>query len=287
MAPARPSGTSMPLRLSAVHQSLASGTMQENGTSTRPASLAALPTVRRISLNRSAGGGASTFTASGPKSGCSQTKCPSAQRSTSASASRSGNWKLRGSGSFVSTLISTNTPQRAPLATMLLMRCAAASEKLAGKLATTSTRYGSAISPAKALYSSIEWNSLRRYTWMTFSMCLVRSARRCSMWLVSVQMRLATNCSSKSARCMKAEKLSPSPTGSMIVKRTLPGGIAVNRRSIALCMTSTARARPGPSAFSNSSERRGKGNSTGSAKSSLRRPKPLVLGHAAVESRPA
>ena len=60
-------------------------------------------------------------------------------------------------------------------------------------------------------------------------MCLVRSARRCSMWMVSVQMRLATNCSSKSARCMKAEKLSPSPTGSMIVKRTLPGGRAVKQ----------------------------------------------------------
>ena len=84
------------------------------------------------------------------------------QRSTSASLSRSARWKWCGSGSFVSTLISTNTPQRAPLATMLCSRAAAASEKLAGKLATTSTRYGSAISPAKALYSWIDWNSLRR-----------------------------------------------------------------------------------------------------------------------------
>ena len=56
---------------------------------------------------------------------------------------------------------------------------------------------------------------------------------------------------------MKAEKLSPKPTGSTIVKRTLPGGMAVNRRSIALCITSTARARPGPWAFNISSERRG------------------------------
>ena len=196
MAPARPSGTSRPARLSAVHQSLGSGMMQEKGTSTRPASFAALPTVRRISLHRSADGGAATLAASGPTSGCSQTNCPSAQRSTSPSDSRSGNWKLRGVGNFVSTLSSTNTPHRAPLATMLLSRCAAASEKLAGKLATTSTRYGSASSPAKALYSSMEWNSWRRYTWITFSMCLVRSARRCSMWLVSVQMRLVTNCSS-------------------------------------------------------------------------------------------
>ena len=79
-------------------------------------------------------------------------------------------------------LIITKTPQRAPLAMMLLMRLTAASVKLAGKFATTSTRYGSAISPAEALYSSIEWNSWRRYTWMTFSMCFVRSANRCSMW---------------------------------------------------------------------------------------------------------
>ena len=232
--------------------------MQEKGTSTRPAV-----------LRRAADGAENLLEPLGRRRRI-DTRRPAARsrdaprrnalppnRSASPSDSRSGNWKLRGSGSFVSTLSSTNTPQRAPLATMLLMRCAAASEKLAGKLATTSTRYGSAISPAKALYSSIEWNSLRRYTWITFSMCLVRSASRCSMWAVSVQMRLATNCSSKSARCMKAEKLSPSPTGSMIVKRTLPGGMAVNSRSIALCITSTARARPGPPAFSNNSERRG------------------------------
>ena len=46
---------------------------------------------------------------------------------------------------------------------------------------------------------------------MTFSMCCVRSASRCSMCSESVQMRLATSCSSKSARCMKAEKFSPRP----------------------------------------------------------------------------
>ena len=37
---------------------------------------------------------------------------------------------------------STNTPQRAPLATMLFSRCTAVSVKLAGKLAITSTRIG-------------------------------------------------------------------------------------------------------------------------------------------------
>ncbi len=78
---------------------------------------------------------------------------------------------------------------------MLTSRRAAASLKLVGKLATTSTRNGSATSPAKALYSSIVWNSLRRYFWITFSMCADRSARRCSMCGVSVQIRLLTSSS--------------------------------------------------------------------------------------------
>ena len=48
----------------------------------------------------------------------------------------------------------------------------------------------------------------------------------------SVQIRLVTSWSSKSTRCMKAEKLSPKPTGSRIVKRTLEGGIEVSIRSM-------------------------------------------------------
>ena len=135
---------------------------QSNGTSTRPASRTSWPTARTISVNRSGGGGASNVTGAAPYSGCFQTNCPFSERSSRAPASRSDTRKLCGGGSVVSTLISTNTPQRAPLATMLFSRCTAASVKLAGKLATTSTRYGSAISPAKALYSSIDWNSLRR-----------------------------------------------------------------------------------------------------------------------------
>ena len=118
---------------------------------------------------------------------------------------------------------------------------------------------------------------------MTFSMCLVKSASRCSMWAESVQMRLATNCSSKSARCMKAEKFSPSPTGSMIVKRTLAGGMALRSRSIALCISSTALARPGPPAFSSKSEWRGKGQGDGEGELGLGGPQPLVLRHAPLD----
>ena len=56
---------------------------------------------------------------------------------------------------------------------MLTSRRAASRLKFAGKFATTRTRYGSATSPACALYSSIEANWLRRYFWITFSMCSV------------------------------------------------------------------------------------------------------------------
>ena len=116
---------------------------------------------------------------------------------------------------------------------------------------------------------------------MTFSMCFVRSASRCSMWPVSVQMRLATSCSSKSARCMKAEKLSPSPTGSMIVKRTLPGGMAVNSRSMALCMQID---RPGPARAAGLQQQQRtarEGQHDRQRELGLRGPKPLVLRHAA------
>ena len=59
---------------------------------------------------------------------------------------------------------------------------------------------------------------------------------------------------------MKAEKFSPSPTGSRIVKRTLPGGIAVSIRSMMAWMAWTALARPSPAAFSSNSDAAGKGN---------------------------
>jgi len=99
-------------------------------------------------------------------------------------------------GRRVSTVTRVETPQRAPLWATDTSRRAASVVKLAGKLATTSTRSGSATSPASALYSAMDWYWLRRYFWMTFSMCAVMSARRCSMWDCSVQMRLATSCSS-------------------------------------------------------------------------------------------
>jgi len=53
---------------------------------------------------------------------------------------------------------------------------------------------------------------------------------------------------------MMAEKFSPSPTGSKIVKRILPAGMEVNNLSIAACSDSIDFARPASPDFSNRSE---------------------------------
>ena len=65
-------------------------------------------------------------------------------------------------------------------------------------------------------------------------MCSLRSARRCSICACCVQMRLLMRRSSKSARCMMPAKFCPSPTGSMIVNASRPGGALVSRRKIRL-----------------------------------------------------
>ena len=130
--------------------------------------------------------------------------------------------------------------RRAAADAMLTSRLAASGVKFAGKFATTSTRYGSATSPAARLYSSIVLYWFRRYFWITLSMWSVRSVSRCSMCVGSVQICDVTSFSSWSARCMNAAKFSPRPTGSMIVNRTLPGGRPVRKRSIIAWSASTA-----------------------------------------------
>ena len=79
-------------------------------------------------------------------------------------------------------------------------------------------------------------------------MCSVKSVSRLLMCAVSVQIRLDTSRSSKSAKCMKAEKFCPSPVGSMIVKRTLPAGSEVSSRSMTSCSDRIATSRPSASA---------------------------------------
>ncbi len=99
---------------------------------------------------------------------------------------------------------------------------------------------------------------------MTFSMCSETSASRSSMCLGSVQMRLVTRASLKSARCMKAAKFSPSPTGSMIKNRSLLGGIVTSSRNIRACIASIAAARPLPRARNRTDGRSGNGTVAGS-----------------------
>ena len=127
---------------------------------------------------------------------------------------------------------------------MAASRAADFSSNLAGKSATTRTRYGSATSSATALYSSIVAYSFRRYFWVTVSMWVDRSASRSSIWRASVQTCWLTSAPSKSARCMNAPKLRPIPMGSTIVNRTWPGGKLVKSRNIEAWSTARAAARP-------------------------------------------
>ena len=69
MAPARPSGTSMPPRLSAVHHCSGVGAMNSKGTSTRLASRAAAPTRWRIFETSAGSGGASRASGYRPRLG--------------------------------------------------------------------------------------------------------------------------------------------------------------------------------------------------------------------------
>ena len=261
LAPLRPSGTRKFLAVESVQRSSVRGVTAEKGTSTRFESLAARPTAR-VSLRRNASsGGASGMNGSSARRPSSSVQ-PSARpglagRHVAVMAPRRRSDSSRPAGSAVrrSRRSSTCTPQRAPLCRMLAKRLAAWSETFTGKSAMTRKRYGSAISPACSLYASMEGYSLRRYFWITVSMCSVRSARRCSMCLGSVQIRSVTRSSISSARCMNPAKLCPSPTGSTNVKRAFPAGIDTRilltafcrirrpsaRRSVGASMTSDIR----------------------------------------------
>jgi len=132
----------------------------------------------------------------------------------------------------------------APLATMLLMRCAAAS-KVARELATTSP--GTARHP-RPRRCSPRWNEIFCEVHLDHVFhVLVRSAKRCSMWSVSVQMRLDTSCWSKSARCIKSgEVVAQARRVEDREGEPCPAALPVNMRSIVPCIMSTAWARPAP-----------------------------------------
>ena len=113
------------------------------------------------------------------------------------------------------------------------------------------------------VWDGANMNWFLRYVWNTFSMCSVRFASCRSMCADSVQIRPETSNSSKSARCMKAEKLSPRPTGSMIVNLSFPGGRLVRSRNIVFCSTATAAVLPEPSASRTRFAEPEKGSSAG------------------------
>ena len=232
VAPARPSGTSSPLRLSDSQRRSFGGAIFANATSTRPASLDASPTFRTIRETTPGSGNSLTSSVSvdsgstrgGPSalgffassssisSGSRRTSSDGPSAASDAAAGRAGLYadsaSLQryiskcpnssdtsspcGSAAEASCHTSTNTPHRGPLAATLISRRQARSVKRCGNPLTIRNRYGSATSPAARLYSSIVPKSPRRYVCRTFSMCSVRSARRASIWFGSVQIRPPT-----------------------------------------------------------------------------------------------
>ena len=102
-------------------------------------------------------------------------------------------------------------PQRGPLAAMLCSRLAAVSLKFAGKSATTRKWYFSATLPAFSLYSVIVAYSLRRYIWITFSMCSLNSASRSSIWSRCVQMRRLMSALLVIGKMHQAREILPEP----------------------------------------------------------------------------
>ena len=246
LAPLRPSGTRKADALDMLHRSSARGATDANGTSTRFPSRAARPTSRVMrcrSASPGGGSGTNARSATRPSSRRHPGASPSRHVTESVPRRRSDASIPGGRGVRRSIIASTCTPQRAPLWRMLANRRAACSLTLTGKSAITRNRYGSAISPACALYASIDGYSFRRYFWITVSMWSVRSASRCSMCRTSVHTRSVTRISSSSARCMKPAKPCPSPTGSTKVKRAFPAGTVVSTRATAFCRIASASSR--------------------------------------------
>ena len=195
VAPVRPMGTRNSVVVSRLHSSGSAGAICENGTSTRFESRLQRPTLLMNWMAKSGSGGASSRRVMPGMNFPVRVKSLPLQVTPTLLFLNSSGTKSCGSGCRRSQWMSVKTPQRAPLAAMLSRRRAAASLKFTGKSATTTKWYFSAILPACSLYSAMVAYSLRRYIWMTFSMCSFNSASRCSIWPVCVQMRLVMTCS--------------------------------------------------------------------------------------------
>ena len=152
VAPARPTGTSNPFEALAFHTSSGFGAMYSNGTSTRTASRLALPTRCTSFATASVSGGRSSASGNGASAGSFGGNALSFQARVKLTASRSPMLKSRGMRHA-----RVGTHQRADAARWPA-RCDAdeplrglGREVRSGKFAITSTRYGSATSPAASV----------------------------------------------------------------------------------------------------------------------------------------
>ena len=84
---------------------------------------------------------------------------------------------------------------------------------------------------------------------------------------------------------MKAEKFSPSPTGSRIVKRTLPGGIAVEHAQHDRLDGEDGLGAAFAGGLQQQQRMPREGQQQRQGEIALRRPQPLVLGHAPFDPR--
>ena len=141
VAPALPSGTSMPARLSRVHHDSRGGAMNSNGTSTRLACLAAAPTLLNLREWRSRLGAADRGS-SGKRGKVGVVPGQRAVLPGQMGAVRRRSLRPKPEGMVLDGIDGheLSTPQGTPPAAMAASRAADFSSNLVGKSATTSTR---------------------------------------------------------------------------------------------------------------------------------------------------
>ena len=145
-APAGPNGTLISLAVSPVHHWSSGGATRSKGTSTRFAATAAWPTRLIIFVKILSSGDISGLSGHFENSGSTHVNVPSCNVIFVVFDSISLSVKPDGSVCDISTETIGKTPHRAPELAMLASRRAAVSVKFAGKLATTTKRYGSGTS---------------------------------------------------------------------------------------------------------------------------------------------
>ena len=140
VAPDLPSGTRISRSLVREKSASSSGLMTAKGTSTRLASLDAVPTSCSSRVASGSGGVVGSDNGQRPSFGSSMASCPSRSRIRTAAASSDSRSIPGGSPRRSSARMMVKTPHRGPLARIEASRAAAASLKAAGKSAMTRNR---------------------------------------------------------------------------------------------------------------------------------------------------